>query len=849
MHGININKHRTQARIIDFGDRTQPIVVDYRNSRKYFKTKHYEGTPGLNWIEFNVHHEGALNFSTDPKQLILDALFKAIEGNGLFPVNYQCGQNVDTFLARTCKPALDKLFQRGLSIQTVSGIELQLSVCLNAAAYNRSQISPAVIISQVISRLMDNLETVEGVPGVLNLCNFKANESFKHVVVRLSNLATLQLVCSTIYNNDDNRRALKGFSFACNQISDLGPLKLFGDVDYDLLDLTYNRLSSAVRLCSDLQRVRAKHLKLLENPIAKKKQYPNCLEPLKTNFQIIDGVPFDKLYKMYTPLNYEIDVECDGTRIDWSNKSKLNEFKHSSDWHSFLIPDAQCEITKELLFDYISISLHPQLGEFYPCYYKFDGGEHRFLVRDCFDQIEHLVQTLNLELKIPELVNTLDDVQELNYERSIAYYLRMNVSSFKQGHVDPKQCIEQAVQKRFNAINRTLNLTQFQQTEGLEHVIVLLSSPKILGSILRMASRKFMGNCVDLRLGNNKIVSANNLRSLSLLSSLQALDLSQNWINDLSEISCLGDVPLKSLRLHGNPVCRKYSLPSEYIAAVTQIFSTLLKLDDVELSSKPGLTTQKDFLCNLSAYELTNEFLTTYLREFEQLDQRINMIKYYTENSIFTMTCSFDINRCARPSSELFKRINKYNYHSRNLIKNSLDTCRLSVGTNDIMAVLMQLPVVRHDYVSLQTDVMHYDANMIVINVIGLLRDEPDLLLAFSRQIVLHVDAVGLGIGKGARRLKIINERFNIMNPTRKQARDGFKFCELPSQVTVKQEHEEDSVDVKEHKLIIFQEITGLRPRWCTRIVQEEANWNFEVALQKFLEMQSGDELPNDAFA
>ncbi|KAH8302090.1 hypothetical protein KR044_002693, partial [Drosophila immigrans] len=877
------------ARIIDFGDRTQPIVVDYRNSRKYFKTKQYEGTPGLNWIEFCVHHEGALNFSTDPKKLILDALFKAVEGEELFPVNYQCGQNVDTFLARTCKPALDKLFQRCLGIKTVTGIELQLSVCLNAAAYNRSQISPAVIISQVISRLMDNLETVEGVPCVLNLFNFSANDYFRHIVVRLSNLATLQLVCTTIYNNDDRRRALKGFSFACNNISDLGPLKLFGDVDYDLLDLSGNRvsknnygmiavlylisslfqLSSAVRLCSDLQRVRAKHLKLHDNPITKKSQYPNCLEPLKTNFQIVDGVPFDKLYKMYTPLNYEIDVECDGTRIDWSNKSKLAEFKSSSDWHSFLvckriglklainlliwiylqIPDAECEITKDLLFDYISISLHPLLGEFYPCYYKFDAGEHRFLVRDCFGQIEHLVQTLNLELKIPELVTTTDDVQEISYERSIAYYMRMNVSTFKQGHIEPKQCIEQAVQKRFNAINRSLNLEQFQQTEGLENVVVLLSSPQILSSILRLASRRFLGNCVDLRLGNNKIVSANNLRSLSLLSSLRGLDLSHNWINDLSEISCLGDVPLKSLRLHGNPLCRKYSLPSEYIAAVTQVFSTLLKLDDVELSSKPGLTTQKDFLCNLSAYELTNEFLTNFLREFEQLDQRINMIKYYKDTSIFTMTCSFDINRCARPSSELFKRINKYNYHSRNLLKNSLDTCRLSVGANDIMAVVMQLPEVSHDYVSLQTDVMQYDANMVVINVIGLLRDEPDLLLAFSRQFVLHVDAVGLGVGKSARRIKIINERFNIMNPTRKQTRDGFKFCELPSQVTVKEEPDNDSVDVKEHKLIIFQEVTGLRPRWCTRIMQEEANWDFEMALQKFLEMESSEDLPDDAFA
>ncbi|KAL7733734.1 hypothetical protein ACLKA6_011466 [Drosophila palustris] len=848
---MHANRHRSQARIIDFADRSQPIVVDFRDSRKYFKCKQYDGSPGLNWIEFCVQHEGALNFSENPQQLILDALFKAVEGEEFFPVNYQCGQHVDTFLARSCKPALDKLFQRRLSIEVVSGIELNLSVALNVAAYNRSQISPAVIISQVIDRLMDHLETYDGVQGVLNLSNFGANPAFNHFIVRLSNLATLQLVCKTIYNNDDRRRALKGFSLAQNQISDLAPLKLFGDVDYDILDLSGNRLSSAKRLCTDLERFRAKQLKLADNPLTKKSQYPDCLEPLKNNFQIIDGVPFDKLYKTYTPLNYEIDVDCDGMRIDWTNKSTLAQFKDSPDWHAFLIPDTEREIAKELLFDYFSISLHPGHSEFYPCYYKFDGGEHRFLVRSCFDQIEHLVQTHNLQLKIPQLV-TIGDVQEINYERSIPYYLRMNVSTFKQGHIEPKQIIEQAVQKRFNAINRVLDLEQFQLTEGLENMIVLMSSPKVLSSILRMSSRKFLGNCIDLRLGNNKIVSANNLRTLSLLSSLQALDLGHNWISELSEISSLGDVPLKSLRLHGNPVCRKYSLASEYIKAVKEIFPTLLKLDDVDLSSRPGLAPQKDFLCDTAAYELTGElFLKPFLREFEQLDQRVNMMRYYTDQSLFTLTSSYDINRCNRPSSELFKRINKYNYHSRNLLKNSLDTCRVNVGANDILAVLMQLPVVTHDYVSLQTDVMHYDSKSVIINVTGMMRDEPDLLLAFSRQFVLKVEAEGLGVGKRERRMKIINERLNIMNPTKKQERDAFKFCELLNETNAKENEGEgeDSVDVKEHKLLLFQEITGLRSRWCTRIVQEEANWDFKLALEQFLRMESDKELPNDAFA
>lgn len=365
-------------------------------------------------------------------------------------------------------------------------------------------------------------------------------------------------------------------------------------------------------------------------------------------------------------------------------------------------------------------------------------------MRNCFEMIFHLAHTHNLELKVPQLVTT-GNVTQLEFGRSIPYYLRMNVSSFKSGHVEPRQCVEQAIQKRFTALNRVLNLENFQKTDGLEQIIVMMSSEKILSSILQMASRKFLGNCIDLRLGHNKIVSPNNLRTLSLLSSLQALDLSYNWINELSNISSLGDVPLKSLRLHGNPVCNKYSLPSEYIKAVKDIFPAVTTLDGVELSSKPGLAPQKDFLCDTAAYELIGElFLYPFLREFESLDNRINLMKYYGDNSIFTLTSSYDIKRCSRPTNELFKRINKYNYHQRNLVKNSRDTCRVNVGANDIIDVLMQLPEVTHDYVSLQTDVMYHDSKMTIINVSGLLRDEPDLLLAFSRQFVLKVEATGL---------------------------------------------------------------------------------------------------------
>lgn len=90
----------------------------------------------------------------------------------------------------------------------------------------------------------------------------------------------------------------------------------------------------------------------------------------------------------------------------------------------------------------------------------------------------------------------------------------------------------------------------------------------------------------------------------------------------------------------------------------------------------------------------------------------------------------------------------------------------------------------------------------------------------------------------------ITNERLNIMNPTSKQLRDAFKVVRPPEMDL----EPEETLDVKEHKLIIFQEITGLRPKWCTRILQEEANWSVRSALHQFIQLDERKALPDEAF-
>lgn len=840
----------SQMRLLDFGDGTVPIQLDYPDTTIFSNCDSYgDRVPGSHWNEITLHHRGKLEYSPNRQQIIMDALYQAVNGADFYPVFYQRGSKADTLLARNCKAAIDNLFNQRLTISLGAGGSLPISVQLGVAQYKMNQISPTFLIARVVTGLMKRLVQKDGVDGLLDLGSFGDHPEFKNIVVSLGNPCILMTVCQVIHNNDTERFRVNGFILANNQIRNVRPLTLFANVDYALLDLRGNKIKSADRLCRALEQFRARELLLEHNPIIRTENFPASIRPLKNNFTLVDGKPFDMLQKSFSPLDGEIDLESDGSRIDANTKWKVPEFANSPDWHAFMIPDPNQEFSKEALFDFFFIMLHPSLSEFYPCYYKYINTDHVFLVRNCFDQIEHLVNSCNLEMSIPP------------DGRIFRYYLRMNVSTFKQHHVDPEKCIQKAVSLCYVPQNRLLNLERFQYNKSLQDVVVSLSSSKILAHVLSVASRQFMTTCSEIRLCRNKILSVEKVGVLTQMGSLRAVDLSHNWVHDLELIRFLGNLPLKSLVLHGNPLCRNYSLPSEYVRAVKQVFPQLTTLDGVDLQTNPGQSVQKNFLCDIGAYELVGQvFIKNYLREFESDDLRGDLTKYYSDNSIFTLTCNYGVVQ-NHQTRQILPRIAKYNKHGRNLYNKDFSRASNSVyiGTNEILDILFQLPRVTHDYHSLQTDVMHYDGKSAAIYVTGLLRDEPPItknshgnrpdiggvLLGFSRKFIVKFDEEGLGLGKRARRLKITNEILHITNPSKIMIQNAFSVhYPDPSERSV----EEDSLDVKDHKLLLFQEVTGLISTWCTSIV-EEAEWNFERALKIFIQKNAASEIPSIAFA
>lgn len=84
-----------------------------------------------------------------------------------------------------------------------------------------------------------------------------------------------------------------------------------------------------------------------------------------------------------------------------------------------------------------------------------------------------MVENCNLEIKIPRLEappppteTTVDFSPQLHMDKIVVYYLKMNISPFKKGQLEPMECIEKALNRRFSAMDRMLDLSNFQNIEG-----------------------------------------------------------------------------------------------------------------------------------------------------------------------------------------------------------------------------------------------------------------------------------------------------------------------------------------------------------------------------------------------
>ncbi|XP_036339922.1 nuclear RNA export factor 2-like isoform X2 [Rhagoletis pomonella] len=360
-----------------------PIEVNYKNTQTYSKCSSYDPkvmAQGFVWHQIVVQHNGKMR-GRDGIQETLDAIFDAVEGEELFPVAYRRGSKEDRFLVRQCKAAINKLFEQNLRIQLSDASFVNLQVQFNVGDFKFGQISPHAKLTEAINRLFTCMERINGVSGILNLSRFNAQTEFFDLIVNLGNRTVLETVCNLIYRNE-KFRLVNGFNLSENGITSVAPLAVFSGASFAVLDLRKNKIISSSRVCRDLNDVKADELMLAGNPVTKSSNYPECMRPVLKNFKAIDGIPAENLSKDYTPMDYEVDIDKDGYRVDFSNKEDMIKFLHSSDWHAImdntdLKKEGSLTSQKNFLCD---VRGYDFVDEFVPLYFKaFDSNERQSL--------------------------------------------------------------------------------------------------------------------------------------------------------------------------------------------------------------------------------------------------------------------------------------------------------------------------------------------------------------------------------------------------------------------------------------------------------------------------------------
>lgn len=109
-------------------------------------------------------------------------------------------------------------------------------------------------------------------------------------------------------------------------------------------------------------------------------------------------------------------------------------------------------------------------------------------------------------------------------------------------------------------------------------MIVCLSHPHTLATVLTTASRRFLVNLEEIRLGKNRISSVKALKTLNSARSIKILDLNNNLIENLKDFENIIKIPITELNLDGNPLCKNFKTAGEYVRQVRKIFPELTKL-------------------------------------------------------------------------------------------------------------------------------------------------------------------------------------------------------------------------------------------------------------------------------
>lgn len=190
---------------------------------------------------------------------------------------------------------------------------------------------------------------------------------------------------------------------------------------------------------------------------------------------------------------------------------------------------------------------------------------------------------------------------------------------------------------------------------------------------------------------------------------------------------------------------------------------------------------------------------------------------------MMTMSCSLD----GLTGDEAM--LKNYRQHSRNLWRSSMAAAQQTFcGGDAIEARWRTFGRTEHDYGSFTVDVVHYTPACVVLTVGGLFREssavlqQDDQVFGFVRTFVLRRQAHALGLFGHSVHWAIGNEQVLVYRPSAGQLAAVFGAAAALAAAKETRQWPLDgglplSAVEQDGMVIAFQEITNLRPQWCTK--------------------------------
>jgi nuclear RNA export factor len=386
--------------------------------------------------------------------------------------------------------------------------------------------------------------------------------------------------------------------------------------------------------------------------------------------------------------------------------------------------------------------------------------------------------------------------------------------------VDLSENVMKVLQNRFKS--HILCLTNFSEDPNLIE-FVHLSQPRLLAFVLNVAKNL---KPKSIKLCNNDIKTLDALKILPA-HSIVSLDLRHNLIRDLAELKYLDHFNITELWLEGNPLCELYDEYS-YVQQVIEHCPKMEKLDGFLLRQNGVPSFRRNFLCNISAYGVVDEFLECYFPTYDSKNLG-KLERFYHKNALFSLTSEFFQKQLSSETSHL----KSYQLYSRNLLNMSNSNSRnLFVGSSAIMKLFSDLPHSEHDPYSFTVDVLYFSTTCAIVVVTGVFREVPHVerILGFNRYFVLE---------RRDEAFLVANEQLHVFNALTSQQMTAFKKCNSL---------QEARNPVQQNQMVnTFAIITNLT-KDCAKMFLEECHYNLKHAMLLFIDLYQNDKIPSEGF-